>query len=433
MKKITNKINTLLRENKRLKRLTLSMLIVFGGIISFNLVKQFMIYRFFAHYEPAPVSIATVKAMRRAWYPEIESVGEFTASEGIEVNAQASGNVVKIYFRSGQNIEAGQALVDIDDTVEQAMLKFYQAQLNLQTINYKRMLDLLKRNVAAVSTVDESKANLDQARSNVEKTEAQIQYKHIVAPFTGKLGIRQVSIGQYVNAGQTPLVSLQAQDPLYLQFYVPEQLYQRLYVGQPLTFTVEAFPNRLFTASIDALNSKVDQKTHNLLVRAKLANCPNEALKNPSHPPLVTLEKQASRSREVTICNPKLNTANNVTNFAFLPGMFAAIHVEEPSVSQVITVPTTAISYGLYGNSVFLIENDTSGKKDEAGNPLLRAKRVYITTGEQQNNDTVILSGLKEGDIVASSGELKLQSGSRVVINNTVPLDATVVPEKLGP
>lgn len=433
MKKITNKINTLLRENKRLKRLTLGMLIVFGGIIGFNLFKQFMIYRFFAHYEPAPVSIATVKAVRHPWYPEIESVGGFAASEGIEVNAQASGNVVKIYFRSGQNIEAGQALVDIDDTVEQAMLKFYQAQLNLQTINYKRMLDLLKRNVAAVSTVDESKANLDQARSNVEKTEAQIQYKHIIAPFTGKLGIRQVSIGQYVNAGQTPLVSLQAQDPLYLQFYVPEQLYQKLYVGQPLTFTVEAFPNRLFTAAIDALNSKVDQKTHNLLVRAKLANCPNDALKTTQKSPLITLQNQPAHSRQVTICNTKINSAHHVTNFAFLPGMFAAIHVEEPSVAQVITVPTTAVSYGLYGNSVFVVEKDASGKKDESGSPFMRVKRVYVTTGEQQNNDTVILNGLHEGDVVASSGELKLQNGSRVVINNSAPLDTTISPEKLGP
>lgn len=433
MKKIKTKINTLLRENKRLKLLTLGMLIVFGGIIGFNLFKQFMIYRFFAHYEPAPVSIATVKAVRSPWYPEIESVGGFNASEGIEVNAQASGNVVKIYFRSGQNIEAGQALVDIDDTVEQAMLKFYQAQLNLQTINYKRMLDLLKRNVAAVSTVDESKANLDQARSNVEKTEAQIQYKHITAPFTGKLGIRQVSIGQYVNAGQTSLVSLQAQDPLYLQFYVPEQMYQALYVGQPLTFTVEAFPHQLFTATIDALNSKVDQKTHNLLVRAKLANCANDALKDPSHSALVTIENQSNRSRKITVCNTKINHDNHVTNFAFLPGMFAAIHVEQPSVSEVITIPTTAISYGLYGNSVFIVEKDSAGKKDELGKPVLRVKRVYINTGEQQNNNTVILSGLKEGNIVASSGELKLQSGTRVVINNSAPLDASVDAANLGP
>lgn len=432
MKKITSKVNELLRQNKRLKIMSIGLLVVFGGIIAFNLFKQFMIYRFFLHYEPAPVTISAVAAKKRVWHPEIEAVGHFIATQGVEVNAQASGNVVKIHFDSGQYIEANQPLVDIDDTVEQAMLKFYQAQLNLQSLNYKRMLDLFKRNVAAASTVDESKANLDQASSNVEKTEAQIHYKHITAPFSGRLGIRQVSLGEYVTPGQTPIVSLQAQDPLYLEFYLPEQLLSRLHIGQKLNFQVDGFPTLLFSAKINAINSKVDYKTHNIQVQASLANCPADALKQSKPSPLVQIQKQKSSELNLVHCDTTLNLKSHISQFAFIPGMFASIQVKEPSTSSVITLPSTAISYSLYGNSVFVVQKDPSGKKDENNQDILSVKRVFVTTGEQQGNYTVITHGIDAGQLVASSGELKLQSGTRVKIDNSVLLNETLSPAHLG-
>ena len=432
MKRITNKINEAIRQNRRLKKMIIGLLIVFGGIIVFNLFKQFMIWRFFANYEPAPVTISTVTAKKRPWRPEIDAVGNFTASHGIEINSQASGNVVKIHFKSGQYIEAGQPLIDIDDDVEQATLTFFQAQLTLQELNYKRMVDLYKRNAASVSTVDEAKANLDQAKSNVQKTEAQIHYKHITAPFSGRLGIRQANLGQYITLGQTSLVSLQAQDPLYLDFYLPEQLNKRIFVGQHLRFQVEEFPESSFEAQINAINSKVDPKTHNIQIQATVSNCPTEALKNPDQSPLITIQKAPESNRKIVHCSTEINNRNHLSQFAFIPGMFASINIEEPSSEEVIVLPSTAISYSLYGNSVFIIEKDKDGKKDNQDNDILRAKRVFVNTGEQQGNYTIITQGVKEGALVASSGELKLQNGSRVTIDNSIPLNAVNSPDTLG-
>lgn len=431
MKLIGKKITKAMHQNKRLKIMIIGLLVVFGGIIAFNLFKQFMIFRFFASYEPAPVTISSITAKMRPWRPEIDAVGNFTASHGVEVNAQASGNVVKIHFESGQYIEAGQPLIDIDDDVEQAMLKFYQAQLTLQELNYQRMLNLYKRNAAAISTVDEAKANLDQAKSNVQKTEAQIHYKHITAPFSGRLGIRQANLGQYITPGQTSIVSLQAQDPLYLEFYLPEQLNKRIFVGQHLKFQVDEFPNALFEAQINAINSKIDPKTHNIQVQATVANCPTEALKKPKQSSYITIKKDTGTNRNIVHCSTELNKKNHLSQFAFIPGMFASISVEEPSKAKVIMLPSTSISYSLYGNSVFIIEKDKDGKQDSDGKDILRVKRVFVNTGEQQGNDTIITQGIKEGQRVASSGELKLQNDTRVVIDNRIPLSAINSPDTL--
>lgn len=424
MKRIKHKINEAIRQNKRLKIMLIGLLIVFGGIIAFNLLKQFMIHRFFANYEPAPVTISSVKATKRAWHSEIDAVGNFVATNGVDVNAQSSGNVVKIYFDSGQYIEAGQPLVDIEDRVEQATLKFNQALLTLQEINYQRMTNLYKRNATSVATVDEAKANLDQARSNVEKTQAEINYKHITAPFCGRLGIRQVNLGQFISPGQTSIVTLQAQDPLYLEFYLPEQLNKRIAVGQPLKFQVEEFPNKIFQATINAINSKIDIKTHNIKVQAQLANCPADLTPSSG----ITIKNDPQSSQQNIHCNTDSNKTHHVTKFAFIPGMFASIIIKEPSSKDVIALPSTAISYSLYGNSVFVIEKD----KDDNDQDILRARRVFVTTGEQQGNSTIILNGIQEGQIVASSGELKLQNGTRVTIDNSVPLNTINTPESLG-
>ena len=432
MKRIKTKIQGAIQQNKRLKKMLIALLIVFGGIIGFNLFKQFMIYRFFSHYEPAPVTISAVNAIKRAWRPEIDAVGHFTASHGVEVNAQVSGNVVKIHFESGQYIEADKPLIDIDDTVEQAMLKFYQAQLTLQELNYQRMLNLYKRNAASVSTVDEAKATLDQAQSNVEKTEAQIHFKHITAPFSGRLGIRQANLGQYISPGQTPIVTLQAQDPLYLEFSLPEQLTKRLFVGQSLKFQVEGFAKVSFAAKINAINSRIDPKTHTIQVQATLANCPTAALQNPKQSPLITFKEDPETHQTLVSCSTEVNQKNHLIDFIFIPGMFASIQVEEPATEKVIVLPSTAISYSLYGNSVFVIEKDKDGKKDENDHDVLRARRIFISTGEQQGNDTLITQGIKEGQLVASSGELKLQNDTRVTIDNSIPLSAANSPDTLG-
>ncbi|WP_133127198.1 efflux RND transporter periplasmic adaptor subunit [Legionella nagasakiensis] len=417
---------------KRMIIMIIALIIIFGGIVGFNLFKAYMMKRFFAHYEPPAVTVSSVTATERAWEPTMAAVGNFVAINGVDVNSEASGNVVAIHFDSGQFIEKDKPLIDIDDTVDQATLKFNQSELTLQEINFKRQEDLFKRGATPSSNVDAARAKLVQAQADVEKTQAIIRQKHIAAPFSGQLGIRQVNLGQYITPGQTAIVTLQSMDPLFLEFYLPENLLKHLHLNQKITFSVEQNPGLLFEGKITAINSKVDINTHNILVQATVPNCPSKELANPVHSSLITAKKQKYNDKLVITCDSKINTDHKIVEFNFIPGMFAAIEVEQPKIPKVVVLPTTAISYSLYGNSVYIIEKDKEDKKDQDGKDILRVKRVFVTTGDQQGNYTVIKNGVKAGDIVVSSGELKLQNDTRVVINNDVILKDTVDLNALG-
>ncbi len=417
---------------KRMKIMIIALIVVFGGIIGFNLFKGYMIKSFFAGYEPPAVAVSSVEAVKKQWEPRVNAVGNFVAVNGVEVNSQASGNVTSIHFNSGEYVAQNAPLIDIDDSVEQATLKFNQAKLTLKELDYKRQADLFKRGATPSSNVDEAKANLQQAQADVEKIQAEINQKHIRAPFAGRMGIRQVNLGEYITPGQSKIVSLQSLDPLYLQFYLPEQYLRRLYIGQALLFSVEEYNNYLFNGKITALNARVDISTHNIQVQATVANCPAQFLQDPKQKSLVSMQKLKDSEQIVVNCNSQTNLKANIQDFTFIPGMFASIQVEQPSIPDVIVLPSTAISYSLYGNSVFIIGKDKDGKTDDKGEPILRVNRVYVETGEQQGNYTIITKGVKAGDIVVSSGELKLQNGARVVINNSVILKDYANPDELG-
>ncbi len=415
---------------KRMIVMISALTLVFGGIIGFNLFKGFMIKSYFASYEPPPVSVSSVTALRKNWRPHLAAVGNFVAMNGVDINSEASGNVAKIHFESSQYVEKGSPLIDIGDHVDQATLKFNQAEFALRQINYKRQTELLKRKATSSSAVDEATAKLQQSQANVERTEAEIKKKHIVAPFSGQLGIRQVNLGQYITPGQTAIVTLQSLDPLYLEFHLPEQLLKRLHINQAIRFNVEGFSNLSFAGKITAINAKVDTNTHNVLVQATVPNCPAALITPPFNANLAKISKQPDGERALVNCDTGLNTANHITQFAFTPGMFASLAIEEPPIPNVMVLPSTAISFSLYGNSVFIIEKDKKGNKD--GKETLRVKRVFVSTGEQAGNYTIIKKGIEEGQQVVSAGELKLQNGTPVVINNSVKLNQVTQLDTLG-
>ncbi len=411
---------------KRMTIMAIALGVFFGGIIAYNLLKGYMMKRFFANFTPPAVTVSSITAIKKNWEPRLHAVGSFVAINGVEVNSQASGNVVAIHFDSGQYVEENKPLIDIYDSVDQATLKAKQSELALQEINYKRQTDLFKHNATPGSSVDEARAKLLQAQADVEKTNAIISQKHITAPFSGQLGIRQVNLGQYLAPGQTTIASLQSMDPIYLEFFLPEQLFNRLHINQAITFSIEQNPNLLFAGKITAINSKIDTSTHNVKVQATLSNCPTAAMHDPSHSSLIAAKKQRSGGKILVRCDSELNKKNTVQQYNFIPGMFAAIEIEEPAIPDVVVLPTTAISYTLYGNSVYIIEKDKDNKD------LFVVKRVFVSTGDQQGNDTVITKGIKAGQLVVNSGELKLQDGTHVVINNAVQLKETENPDELG-
>jgi membrane fusion protein (multidrug efflux system) len=407
---------------KRMRTMAISLAIVFGGLFAFNIIKTLLIKHFLGNYRPPAVSVSSVVALEQNWNPVLKTVGDFTAMSGVDLNTEASGKIISIDFTSGQFILKDAPILSLDDTVEKASLQFYQAELTLQQINFQRQLDLQKRGATPSSTVDAARAKLLQAQANVTKTEAEINLKHLKAPFSGRLGINKISLGEYVTAGQTKIVSLQSMDPLYLRFYLPEQQVNLLTINQKITFTVEQSPNLIFEAHITAINSKVDTNMHNIEVQALVFNCP--AITSPkaasaSH--LVKLTKSPLHTKPIAVCDTNINTRNKVSQFNFIPGMFAAINIEQPTIGKAIVLPTTAISYSLYGNSVFIIEKESSSE-DKNKQENLVVRRVFIKTGDQKGNYTVIKSGLKAGQLVVAAGELKLENGTSVIINNEVTL-----------
>jgi membrane fusion protein (multidrug efflux system) len=415
-----------IRLKSPLSFIVLGLAVIFMLIILFNIIKGFMIKRFFANFVPPAVTITAVTAKQQTWTPTISAVGNFAALHGVEVTAETSGKVVGIHFNSGEYVEEGTPLLDIDDSPDLATLKANQADLALQELNYQRQTSLIKRGATSSSGVDEARAKLLQAKANVEKTEATIRQKHIQAPFKGRLGIRHVNLGQFITPGQTAIVSLQSMDPLYLEFYVPEQYYKHLHINQPVTFSVDHYPQVLFEGRISALNSKVDSNTHNIEVQATLPNCPMSALKDPLHSKLIKVTKQQEGGKMIVGCDSMTNNTHHITSFTFVPGMFTAIKINEALIPNVLVIPTSAISYSLYGNSVFVIEKDPNNKK------TLKVKRRFVSTGESQGNYTIIKKGLGKNEQIASSGELKLQDGTHVVIDNSTKMPDSDNLEKLG-
>lgn len=366
--------------SKRMIILLIILAVVFGGIVGYNLFRGYMMGQYFASFEPPPITVSAVNAKEENWQSILQTVGSFVAIDGVDISAQATGIVEELSFESGEHVKAGAPLLVINDDVDQATLKSNMATLLLKKLNFERQIRLKTTGFAAMSSIDQARADLDNAAASVQQIEATIAQKHIKAPFDGKLGIRQVSLGQYITPGQTVIVTLQRLDPLYLQFYVPEQQLPNLYEGQPIVFYVDALPKKPFSGKITAINSKIDTNTHNVLVQA-------------------------------TVNNQKKTHSDD---FAFAPGMFAKIDVLMAQKNNAIVLPLTAVSYTLYGDSVYVIE-----KKKEK----LRVYRRFVTTGEKRGNQVVVLSGLKTGEQVVQSGQLKLHDGTAVSINNQIMLE----------
>lgn len=357
---------------KLLMRLVVVLILLggaFGGIFYW---KQFQQQQMAAQMSqprpPAAVAVAEVRTER--WQPRLKAVGSVRATQGVFVTNEVSGMVREILFASGQSARADQVLVRLDDSVDEADLRGLQAERNLASIKFNRLSKLLKDRSVSQSDYDEAKAELDSAEAKVAAKRALIEKKAIRAPFDGLLGIRSVDIGDYLAPG-SQLVPLQALDPIYVDFSLPERHFAQLHAGQPVEVRVTARPDQVFQGGITAINPGIDEATRSIQVQATLAN--GEHL--------------------------------------LRPGMFAEVDVLLPQRDEVITVPNVAITYTPYGDSVFLaVEKDGQ----------LQAERRPITTGLIQEGRAEVLSGLQPGDQVVLAGQVKLRNGQPVQIDNEV-------------
>jgi membrane fusion protein, multidrug efflux system len=338
---------------------------------------------------PPPATVSSEAARTEKWIEHLTSIGTLIASQGVDINTQVAGVVTEVSIESGQHVKQGGKLVQLDIAVENADLASNKATLQEAEVAYQRQTDLIAKRVTSEANLDQARAKRDTAAAAVNRTEAVIAQKGITAPFAGRLGIRKVEKGQYVSPGMA-LVSLQALDPIRVDFPMPEQTIGKLKVGQTIEVTVDAYPDQVFKGEIQSLDARVAQDTRTLLVRGLLSN-PQQLL---------------------------------------LPGMFANVTVLAGEPVDVITVPRTAVTYSLYGDSVYVVKPAPAKEgaaaapapAGQAADPALIAERRFVKTGQAREDRVAVVSGLAAGDQVVTTGQIKLNPGATIRVDNTQPL-----------
>lgn len=361
---------------KRMIIMLLAVGTVFGGILGWQLlVKPAMMRKFIPVGVIPPQTVSTTKAAFSEWQGEFQAVGTVRAVRGADIAAEVPGVITAIHFQSGQEIREGAPLVQLNNESDLARLQSLAAAVELAEANYERNRKQLEIQAVSRAVVDADAANLKSASAQVAEQRALVNKKLVRAPFAGRVGIRGVDVGQYVTAG-TKLVTLQALDPVYVDFYAPQKALGKIVPKQRIVLKTDAFAGEQFPGEVSSIDPKVDPATRNVQVRA-------------------------------TVRNPKRT---------LLPGMFASVTIASGGPQRFITLPQTAVSYNPYGDTVFIVEE----QKGEDGKASLLAQQKFVTTGGTRGDQVAILSGIKEGDTVVTAGQIKLRTGVPVIVNNSI-------------
>ncbi len=343
-----------------------------------------------AGFRPPPVTITATEVSEDSWETGLTAVGSLRAVQGVTLAAELPGKIVDIVFEPGTLVSAGDLLLVQDTTAEQAMLAGAEGAAVLARTNLDRARELVTINAISQTEADTALANYQQAVSEVENLRASIAKKHIRAPFGGRLGIRQINLGEILQAGD-PIVMLQALDPIFVDFTLPQQQLNQLQAGQTVRITTNALPGRVLAGHITTINPALDEATRNILVQATLRN-PDEGLR---------------------------------------PGMYADVSIVHPEPKPVLMIPLTAVLYAPYGNSVFIIEDGTAASQQTPGAPengkILRQQFVHL--GEQRGDFVEVTSGLQAGERVAATGVFKLRNQQAVIIDNTLRPEFKLQPD----
>jgi membrane fusion protein, multidrug efflux system len=354
----------------------LALAVLVGGLVGFNAFRSRMIAQFFANNKPPPATVTVAEAKSEVVPNLLTAVGGLAAVHQVNVTTDVAGRITDIMFQPGTHVEAGAALVQLFDGPEQGDLASFKAQSVGAQAALDRAKQLAARQFGPQSTVDAAQATYDTAMAGIAKTQATISQKLVRAAFEGELGVRMVEVGQFISAGTT-IVSLTDLNVLYANFTVTEKDSGQLKVGQIVRIAVDAYPGQSFEGKITTIEPQIMADTRNIRVQATIAN-PDHILK---------------------------------------PGMFATTTVVLPDKPAVVTVPETAVDYTLYGDSVFLITE----KKEADGKATLTAVRTFVQTGNRIDGRAEILKGIKSGDRVIAVGQIKVPSGSAVVISSDPP------------
>ncbi|BCF98183.1 MexH family multidrug efflux RND transporter periplasmic adaptor subunit [Paraburkholderia sp. PGU19] len=353
-----------------------------AALVGFNLFKAHMMRKFMASNATPAATVTSAVARYQSWQPQLSAVGSLRAVRGVDVTTEVPGLVREIPFSSGQEVKAGQVLVRLNDDSDRALLASLQAAAELAQTVYKRDKAQYDIQAIAKAQLDADAADLKSKRAQVDQQAALVEKKTIRAPFAGRVGITTVNPGQYINPGDA-IVTLQAIDPIYADFYLPQQQLGQLQVGQTVVVDTNAYSSRTFDGKIRSINPRVDNATRNVQIEATVDN----------------------RERKL------------------LPGMYANVKIDAGNEERYLTLPQTAITYNPYGATVFVVK--PGERKDAHGKVIPIAQQVFITPGPMRGDQVAILKGIGEGTQVVTSGQLKLKNGTPLVIDNRVlPADS---------
>jgi membrane fusion protein, multidrug efflux system len=365
------------------KRMTIMLIAVgllIGGLVGFNFFKGYMMQKYMGKGGLPPATVSAMKAEYQVWQPQLNAVGTLRAVRGVDVTTEVAGLVRSINFKSGDEVKTGQVLAQLNADSDIAQLHSLEAAAELASTVYERDKAQLAAEVISKAQVDTDAGDLKSKRAQVAQQQAVVEKKTLRAPFAGKLGISIVNPGQYLNPADK-LVTLQTIDPIYVDFYLPQQQLPQVAIGQTVTLTTDTYKDTPFTGKINAINPKIDTNTRTVQVEATIPN----------------------------------------TKRQLLPGMFANVRVNSGEENRYITLPQTAITFNPYGDTVFVVKpSDKKEDKDEKGNARLLAQQVFVTTGPTRGDQVAILKGIEPGTEVVTSGQVKLKSGTPLIVDNKV-------------
>jgi len=352
----------------------LFLLVLVGAIVG---VKGLQIGKLIAQGKegggPPPETVSTAPVTKEKWEKSVESVGSLRAVQGTDLSTEESGVVTKILFENGQEVKEGDLLIELDTDTEQANLHSAEAEADLARTVYERTRRLRANNTVPQSDLDAAESQLRKMTALVEQLKATIRKKQINAPFSGRLGIREVNLGQFVNNGDK-IVSLQSLDPIYVDFLLPQQLIAALQSGQKLQVITDVYPGEVFEGTLTAVNAEIDPVTRNIRLQGTLPNADGR----------------------------------------LRPGMFGRVLLSLGEADQVTSIPATAVISATYGDSVFVIKEETG----EDGTKRQVAEQRFIRTGRAKGDFIAVTEGLQPGETVVSAGAFKLRNGSSVEVNN---------------
>jgi len=351
----------------------LAVLLVLGGIKGAQIAAMIKAGESF---QPPPEAVTTAAVETARWGSSIVAIGSIQPVMGVMLTAEIPGTVREIRFESGQEVKEGDLLLRMDTSTERAELAAAQADATLAEAELGRTRSLLARDARSQADLDIAVAKAARARAAVRNVSSVISKKTIRAPFSGRLGIRKVDVGEFLQPG-TQIVALDASNPAYVDFRVPQQALAEIQVGQKVTITGDTFGDRTWVGKVDSIDARIDPGTRNVLIRALVDN-PNGQLR---------------------------------------PGMFVDVKVTLPNLQDVLLIPETALLYAPYGDSVFLVRG---GETDADGQGDLTVEQVFVRVGERRGDLRAIDSGLEAGQTIVSTGAFKLQNGSAIVVNNAL-------------